>query len=297
LTRLARFVFHARRAETHRLPPETEPVTSSAPRNPIDTYVFDLDGVVYLGDEPIPEAVTSINRLLALGKGVYYLTNNSSKTRADYQAKLAKMDIRAEPSHIYTSAYATALYLRDHGGAGKTAYVVGEQGVASELVGMGVTVTTTDERPVSEIDYVIVGIDRDFTYRKLRYAHACITQGRAAFIATNRDSTYPTETGPVPGAGSIVAAVATATNREPLTIGKPEPPALLEILKAAGTPAHRALMVGDRLDTDIAIGKRAGVPTALVLTGVTSRSELDAAPSGLHPDLVIGSLSELLENL
>lgn len=272
-------------------------MTSSAPRNPIDTYVFDLDGVVYLGDEPIPEAVTSINRLLALGKGVYYLTNNSSKTRADYQAKLAKMDIRAEPSHIYTSAYATALYLRDHGGAGKTAYVVGEQGVASELVGMGVTVTTTDERPVSEIDYVIVGIDRDFTYRKLRYAHACITQGRAAFIATNRDSTYPTETGPVPGAGSIVAAVATATNREPLTIGKPEPPALLEILKAAGTPAHRALMVGDRLDTDIAIGKRAGVPTALVLTGVTSRSELDAAPSGLHPDLVIGSLSELLENL
>ena len=263
-----------------------------------DIYIFDLDGVVYLGDQPIPHAADAINRLVKADKGIYFLTNNSSQTRAAYKTKLAKMGIDIEPSHIYTSAYATALYLKDQGAEGKTAFVIGEQGVAAELAAAGVVpITEPDAVPFESVDYVVVGIDRAFTYQKLRFAHACIARGRAEFIATNRDATYPSESGETPGAGSIVASVVTATGCEPLTIGKPEPPALLEILRAAQTDPSRALMVGDRLDTDIAIGKRCGVPTALVLTGVTSRSFAETASLDLRPDRIIGSLLELLEQV
>ncbi len=124
----------------------------------------------------------------------------------------------------------------------------------------------------------MVGIDRAFTYDKLLFAHAAITRGHAALIATNRDATYPTETGEIPGGGSIVAAVATAAGREPLVIGKPEPFALEMILRDAGTPLDEAAMVGDRMDTDIAAGNRVGIASILVLTGVTTRSMAD--PTG-----------------
>ena len=140
------------------------------------------------------------------------------------------------------------------------------------------------------MDYVVIGIDRKFTYDKLRFAHAAITRGHAQFVATNRDATFPMEDGEIPGGGSLVAALATATGREPVTIGKPETHAYEAILHAAGVTALESVMVGDRLDTDILVGRRAGARTLLVLTGVTSAVQAENAPPEQRPDLVIGDL-------
>ena len=262
----------------------------------VTTYVFDLDGVLYLGDTAIPEAAEAVTRLRAAGRQVYFLTNNSGKTRADYQNKLKTVNgLDVPESSIFTSAYATALYLKERGAAGKTVFVIGEPGLAAELRSSGglVTITDPDGADYASIDYVVIGIDRQFTYDKLRFAHAAITRGHAQFIATNRDSTFPMEDGEIPGGGSLVAALATATGREPVTIGKPETHAYEAILHAAGVTAPESVMVGDRLDTDILVGRRAGARTVLVLTGVTSAVQAENAPPEQRPDLVIGDLREM----
>jgi len=258
-------------------------------------YVFDLDGVLYLGDTAIPYAADAVSRLLENGKRVYFLTNNSGKTRADYRQKLADVNgLDIPESTIFTSAYASALYLKQRAAAGRSVFVIGEPGLASELSAAGmVAVTEPDSVDVHDIDYVVVGIDRKFTYDKLRFAHAAIMRGHAQFIATNRDSTFPMETGEIPGGGSLVAALATATGREPLTIGKPETHAYEAILADAQTTAADSVMVGDRLDTDIAVGNRAGAFTVLVLTGVTSTGKAHSAPPEWRPDRIIGDLREL----
>ena len=259
-------------------------------------YVFDLDGVMYLGDTPIAYAADAVTRLRDAGKQVYFLTNNSGKTRADYQRKLADVNgLEVPEAAIFTSAYATALYLKQRGAAGCSVFTIGEPGLAAELSTSGglVPITQPDTADIHEIDYVVVGIDRQFTYDKLRFAHAAITRGHAQFIATNRDSTFPMETGEIPGGGSLVAALATATGREPLTIGKPETHAYEAILSIAKVTAADSVMVGDRLDTDIAVGRRAGAGTVLVLTGVTSFEKASAAPPEWRPDRIIGDLREL----
>ena len=261
------------------------------------TYVFDLDGVMYLGDTPIPYATETVERLSSAGKRVYFLTNNSGKTRHSYRDKLLQVNgLEVPVDTIYTSAYATALYLRDHrAAAGRTVFVIGEAGLAQELEETGGlrAVTVPFLRPSSEIDFVVVGIDRNFTYEKLRYAHEAVTQGHAEFIATNRDATFPMEHGEIPGGGSLVASVATACGRDPLTIGKPEPHAYEAILEAASVSAGQSIMIGDRLDTDIAIGNRVGAHTALVLTGVTSRETALNAPEIWRPEQILADLREL----
>lgn len=263
----------------------------------ISVYVFDLDGVLYLGDTAIPYASDCVRRLWAQGKSVFFLTNNSGRTRADYCAKLTQVNgLDVPESAVYTSAYATALYLKAQGAAGKTVFVVGEAGLAQELAQSGGLVPSTVANSVSPdtIDYVVAGIDRQFTYDKLRFAHAAITRGHAQFIATNRDATFPMEVGEIPGGGSLVAAIATATGIEPITIGKPETHAYEALLAAACVPAAQSVMIGDRLDTDIAVGNRAGAHTVLALTGVTSRAAAEAAVGSERPEVIIGDLRELL---
>lgn len=260
-------------------------------------YVFDLDGVMYLGDTPIPYAAEAVSRLLAAGHQVFYLTNNSGRTRADYRGKLAEVNgLDVPESSIFTSAYATALYLKQLGAEGHCAFVIGEPGLSAELAAScGLRcITVPDTADIDDIDYVIIGIDRQFTYDKLRFAHAAITRGHALFIATNRDATFPMENGEIPGGGSLVAALATATGREPITIGKPETHAYEAILRAANVTAPESVMIGDRLDTDIAVGRRSGAKTVLVLTGVTDLESASAAPPEWRPDMIIGDLRELV---
>jgi phosphoglycolate/pyridoxal phosphate phosphatase family enzyme len=264
--------------------------------NQVSTYVFDLDGVMYLGETPIPFATETVIRLRNAGKKVYFLTNNSGRSRKSYCDKLLRVNgIEISEDYVFTSAYATALFLRQPAAQTCSAFVIGEEGLAEELSNVGNlrTITVPDSVPFNEIDYVVIGIDRQFTYDKLRFAHLAITQGHAQFIATNRDATFPMEVGEIPGGGSLVAALATATAREPITIGKPEPHAYHAILKSADITASDSVMIGDRMDTDIAVGKRVGAQTVLVLTGVTSREEAASVSPDWQPDFIIGDLRDL----
>lgn len=255
------------------------------------TIVFDLDGVVYRGETALPGAVATLNRLAADGHSLFYLTNNATRSRDDYADKLRRLGVPCDAARVMTSAYATALYLKGAGAAGRAAFVVGEQGLVGELEAVGIRVVPLDSE--ARADYVVVGLDKGFTYSKLARAYREIIGG-AEFIATNRDPTYPLEAGvEIPGGGTMVAAIACATGRTPRTIGKPEPFALERILTLSDARPSQAVMVGDRLDTDIRVGRRVGLATVLTLTGVTSREEAAAAGVEEQPDFIIETLEEL----
>jgi phosphoglycolate/pyridoxal phosphate phosphatase family enzyme len=253
--------------------------------------VFDLDGVVYLGNTPIPGAIDSLNGLAEAGHALYFLTNNSTARRDDYVARLSGMGFRTDAAHVMTSAYATALHLAAEGAAGKAAFVVGEAGLAAELESVGVRVLGLED--AERADYVVAGLDRGLTYAKLLRAHREIVEHGACFVATNRDATYPMETGEIPGGGAIVAPIETSTGVRGITIGKPEPGTWRRILALAGAAPAGAIMVGDRPETDIMGAKAVGLHTALVLTGVTSAAALPGLPAPQRPDHVLKDLTEL----
>ncbi len=256
------------------------------------TFVFDLDGVIYRGDKPQPSAVETVERLRSSGKLVFFLTNNSTQTRRQYAQKLARMSLPASPESIMTSAYATALWFKEKGFTNATAYVVGEVGIVEDLSEVGVQILESIEG--EHADFVVVGLDRGFTYEKLRIAQQAILRG-AKLVATNRDPTFPMENGVLwPGGGSIVAAIETAAGVESILIGKPETYSLELILSISGSSAEETIMVGDRLDTDIMVGNRAGLHTALVLGGVTSLEEAQKAEGELKPEVIIPALKKLV---
>ena len=259
------------------------------------TFVLDLDGVVYRGKQALPGAVETIETLRRLGHQVYFFTNNSTKTRVTYQQKLAGMGIQADIEHIMTSSYATALYLEEHGAQGKSVLVVGREGIREELKAVGMVIA--EDGLHEKVDYVVVGMDRDFCYDTLTKAQHAI-MGGATFIATNRDATFPMENGMVlPGGGTIVAAIEVASGVKPILIGKPETPAMMEVLHLAHATPKDAVIVGDRLDTDILVAKRIGALSVLVLTGVTKEKDLESVPEEMKPDMVVKSLPEMLEKV
>lgn len=256
-------------------------------------YVFDLDGVLWRGESVVPGAPEAIARLRSQGKRLYFLTNNSSQPRSVYVEKLTRLGMPAQESEIATSASITAAYLAREG-RHKKVFVVGGPGIHTELGAVGIA-TVGVESPETEdaaCSCVVVGLDRNFRYETLDRAQQCLVRG-ADFIATNRDGQYPVEGGVIPGGGSMVAAIAAAAEREPLTMGKPEPLGLQLLLELAGVAPTDAVMVGDRLDTDILCGNRCGVPTALVLTGVGTREQVERAAPELRPTQVIATLDEL----
>ena len=256
----------------------------------VKVAVFDMDGVIWAMEDPIPAAADAIDRCRHAGVSVYFLTNNSSKTRADYVAKLSRFGIVSSAEEVVTSAHATAQWLQSDGARGKAVVVIGEEGLRCELTGIGVRLVEYSEG--DRVHYVVVGWDRGLTYDKLLQAHGAIVSGGARFIATNRDATYPLAHGrTIPGGGSIVAAVATSTGVEPITIGKPEPYTLVSILSREQVEPERCLVIGDRLDTDIAIAKRVGARSALVLTGVSTAEEVALLPDEQRPDYVWADLS------
>ncbi|MCX7799247.1 MAG: HAD-IIA family hydrolase [Fimbriimonadales bacterium] len=236
-------------------------------------YVFDLDGTLYRGDEPIPHAAETVRRLAAEGSAVRYFTNNSGQTREFFTRKLLSMGFPCEPHMVHSTATGLAALCRERGV--DRVFCVGEPGLVRTLRESGVEVANADRRhrvwPLGEADTVVVGICRTFSYALLDAALQCLLRG-ARFWATNTDATYPLEEGRLePGAGSLVAAVATCAGRQPdLVVGKPSPLIVGQILREAGVPPEDALLVGDRPETDLECGRTLGCPTCLVLTGVTS---------------------------
>ncbi len=258
------------------------------------TYVFDLDGVVYRGSQPQPRASEVIQALRDQGHLVRFFTNNSTLSRKSYSSKLESMGIPTPAEDFMTSSHATALYFVEKNASGKTVYQIGEQGITEELEEVGMKVVTDCGDPDAHIDYVVIGMDRNFTYSKLARAQKAILDG-AGFVATNDDATFPAEGGRLlPGSGSLVAALRTATAVEPFVIGKPQTYALDKILQMTDTPPRRAVIIGDRLETDIAVGNRAGAQTVLVLTGIASREDAELAQGEQKPDRIIETLEELV---
>jgi 4-nitrophenyl phosphatase len=235
-------------------------------------YIFDLDGTLYRGSEVIPGAAETLAKLRQSGSLVRFLTNNSSQTPQAQAAKLTAMGIQASPDEITTSGMGAANYLAN--GGLRKAFVVGEPGLIEVLAARGIHSIDMEE---TECNAVVVGICRTFTYDLLNHAMQWILRG-APFIATNPDSSYPLEGGRlIPGAGSIVASVQTASGAEPVMIGKPNPYLVQMILESAGVAPSEALVVGDRYETDILSGQAAGCDTLMVLTGVTRNAPADQA--------------------
>ncbi len=258
------------------------------------TYVFDLDGVIYRGDEPQDHVRETVLSLRNQGHIVRFFTNNATVSRYSYLSKLEKMRIPTPLEDIMTSAYATAMYFREKNAVGKTVFRIGERGMVEEFEAVGMKVIGDGEEPGAHIDFVVVGLDRSFNYDSLTRAQQAVFAG-AQFIATNEDPTFPLEGGMVvPGGGCMVAALRTATGQEPFVVGKPETYAFDKILELTNTPPQRAIMVGDRLDTDVIVGNRAGAETVLVLTGITSREEAERATGEMKPDRIIETLADLV---
>ena len=257
--------------------------------------IFDMDGVIYRGEEPIEGARELINFLKERGVPFLFLTNNSTKTPEMYREKLLSMGIDVPGERIITSGLATRLYMRRHFKPGKI-FVIGGRGLQQEMESLGWGTVSIEEARNGrwrEVEYVVVGLDPALTYEKLKYGTLAIRKG-AAFIATNPDTTFPGEEGLYPGAGSIVAALRASTDEEPTTIGKPNEP-VYEIAREKLGEAEEIWMIGDRLDTDIAFAKRFGMKAVMVLTGVNSLKDVEESP--VKPDLVLPSVKELMEYL
>ena len=245
-------------------------------------YVFDMDGVLFRGDEPTAGGPEVVIEIFEGGATVRYLTNNSTRTRREYAEKLHGMGYPAEPGMVYTSAIGAGIYL------GRTsAYVVGEDGLRIELESAGCSVVGGQAA-----DWVVAGACWGLTYAMIDEAQWRIRQG-SRYLATNTDNTYPIEDGRVrPGAGAVVAAISAAAERGPeVVIGKPEPMLLRMIWSETEISPTETLLVGDRLDTDIECAVRAGCDSALVLTGAHGKNDLRNASS--RPTYVYGSVADL----
>ncbi len=252
--------------------------------------ILDMDGVLYRGDNPLDGAHELFPALRAAGLSFILLTNNATLTQADFAAKLARMGITVDPDFILTSAGATAAYLQTNYPEGGTAYVLGESGLVSAIEGLP-NFRLEEANP----DFVVVGLFFGFDYEALKRASMAIRRG-AHFVATNVDLTLPVESGVLwPGAGSLVAAIQAASGTTPTVIGKPSVHGGEMALEKLGLPANRVLCVGDRLDTDILMGRQAGIPTALLLTGVSN--EADVRATGINPDYIFNDLPALMSAL
>jgi len=259
--------------------PDSVTFPSAAPHG----FLIDMDGVIYRGSELIPGADRFIADLLAHDLPFFFLTNNSQRTRRDVVAKLRRLGIEVEESHIFTCAMATARFLADQKPGG-TAYVIGEGGLLNALHDNGYAIVDHDP------DYVVVGEGRTVTFEMVETAVRMV-MGGAKLIATNLDPNCPTQAGLRPGCGAIVAMLETATGRRAFSVGKPSAVMMRAARKELGLDASRTTMIGDTMETDILGGVQLGYRTILVLSGGTNREDL--AAFAYRPDLVVESIAEL----
>src|SRR5919202_4539725 len=221
-----------------------------------DAFLLDLDGVVYLGDEPLPGAKEALVRLRQAGRAIRFLTNDPRPIRAQVSRRLAGIGIEAHAEEVVTSGWATASYLLQNDI--ESTYVIGSRGLASEIGVVGVEVV--DRGPC---EAVVVGSDEHVSYSHIRQASRYIFEG-ARFVATNADGSFPSPKGPLPGTGAIVEAVRVTTDKRPVVVGKPFSPMFDIALEDLGTDRERTVMVGDTPDTDIAGANHVGISGVLV---------------------------------
>jgi 4-nitrophenyl phosphatase len=267
--------------------------------------LVDLDGVVYRGAEPVPGVPAVLAARAAQGDDVVYVTNNSMWYRTEYVTRLESMGAPCDPDLIISSARATALYLRELEPPIERVLVVGGTGLVHEIRDVGIEVVYSGDAAdrwlsngrdaaaaVGPVDAVIVGLDLEFAYARLACAADAIRAG-ADFIATNRDPIYPLEKTMMPGAGSIVAAIETASGRTPISLGKPGPLLLEVAAHAVGKDVAEAVMIGDSLVTDLPAAIAVGARSILMLTGVSTRAQADALAERDRPTEIAADAAEL----
>lgn len=266
--------------------------------NQIKNLIIDMDGVLWRGETPMSGLVEFFDTLRRKHKGFVLATNNASKTPEQYVEKLANFGVEISNFQILTSSEATANFIRRQYPASKSAYIVGEFGLQEAMSAQGFDLLETDGfvGAGAKVDFVVVGLSKNVCYQQLANAAYLINNG-ARFVGTNPDVTIPTEVGPLPGAGSLLSFIETATNVTPIIIGKPYETMFEEALRRLDGTTADTVMVGDRLNTDIAGGHRAGLRTIMLLTGITN--EEDLAKADIQPDWVFSNLTSLatyLEN-
>ena len=252
-------------------------------------FIFDLDGTVYLSDRLIPGADKVMGLLREKKKKVVFLSNKPIQTREDYAAKLTRLGIPTAPSEVINSTLVMINYLKKHAPKAKV-FVVGETPFVEELKRAGFSIT---EEP-KEIDYVVVAFDRTFDYKKLNISYQAIKLG-AHFVATNPDRTCPVEGGEIPDCAGMIAAIEAVTQKKvEVIVGKPSPIIIQTALETMGLRPKECILIGDRLETDIKMGRDSGIATGLVLTGVTQEKTLKESP--IQPDFLFQSIADV-ENL
>ncbi len=259
----------------------------------IRALITDMDGVLWHGNNPIPGLVDFFQTLRQLNIRFILATNNASLTQQQYVNKLADMGVSVTAEEIMTSGIATALYLAEHEDPAKTRiFVVGEDGAKQPLLEKGFTLTdlyqlNTEQTPGQGANIVVCGKDETLTWHKLATASLNIRAG-AKFIGTNADTTLPTEYGITHGNGAILAALQAATGVKPTIIGKPEPIMYQQAMSLLGVPPNSTVAIGDRLETDILGAVRTGIRSLMVLTGVSTETDLqhsDYQPTWVMPDI------------
>ena len=246
-------------------------------------FLLDMDGVIYRGNRLIDGAAEFIETLRANGIPFLFLTNNSQRSRRDVAHKLCRLGVPAEEKDVFTCAMATARFLASQKPRG-TAYVIGESGLVAALYKNGYTISEDD------VDYVVVGEGRTMTFEMVEHGVRLVERG-ARLIATNLDTTCPTENGIRPGCGSIVAMIEKATKREAFSVGKPSPIMLRAARTELGLRSNETVMVGDTMYTDILGGVQLGYRTVLVLSGHTREEETDHY--AYRPDLICESVAHI----
>jgi NagD protein len=249
----------------------------------IRSWLMDMDGVLVREEVAIPGASEFLTALRGRGTPFMVLTNNSIYTPRDLAARLQASGLEVPEASIWTSALATARFLADQRPGG-SAFVIGEAGLTTALHDVGYTLAERDP------DYVILGETRTYSFERITQAIRLVASG-ARFIATNPDATGPAPEGPLPATGSVAALVSRATGVAPYFVGKPNPLMMRSALNALDAHSESTAMVGDRMDTDIVAGIEAGLETVLVLTGVTSRAEVNRFP--YCPTRIVESVADL----
>jgi NagD protein len=249
---------------------------------PVETWLTDMDGVLVHEEDAIPGAAEFITALEQSGRPFLVLTNNSIFTPRDLRARLLMSGIDVPERAIWTSALATAQFLAEQRPGG-SAYVVGEAGLTTAMHDVGYVMTDRDP------DYVVLGETRTYSFEAITRAIRLIEKG-ARFIATNPDPSGPSPAGTLPATGSVAALISTATGRQPYYIGKPNPLMMRSALNRLDAHSETTIMVGDRMDTDIISGLEAGLRTVLVLTGSTSRAQVEHFP--YRPSRIVDSVAD-----
>lgn len=263
--------------------------------NDIEHLIMDMDGVLWLGETPMPGLAAFFETLQREGIDFMLATNNATKTAELYTQKLARFGIEVAPQSILTSAETTAQYLSERHDQGTAVYIVGARGLRDAFRAHNFRIVTPEEvEQGATAPLVVAGFTPEVTYHDMAMAALLINKG-ATFYGTNADPAFPSEKGQMPGAGALLAFIGTAVGVTPMTFGKPQPIMYEQALQRLGGTKENTAMVGDRLSTDIAGANAVGMRSILVLTGISSREDISDSPA--KPDFVFEDITELAHAL